>query len=186
MKSHGVCVCVCACTCLLAQDSPWWEGCFVKDKEPHLKPPKVFLNTLSRQKSNYLFLEKGRTRFCPLTTASNPVAYFCHPLMPVYLQVTKEDRKSLTEVDFPFQPNFGLTSGPVHPTFGKVALSSSLIRSHNANRSSLCWKQRLKPPLTARDRQWIKEPWEHSQNQTNKTYFKIKGIFSYKFKCLQI
>lgn len=64
------CVCVRACTCLLAQDSPWWEGCFVKDKELHLKPPNVFLNTLSRQNSNYLFLEKGRTRFCPLTTAS--------------------------------------------------------------------------------------------------------------------
>lgn len=72
---------------------------------------------------------------------------------------------------------------PVHPTFGKTALSSlQLISSHNANRSSLCWRQRIKPPLTIHGRQRIKKPREPSQESNKYAYFKKRSFLAARSK----
>jgi len=39
-----------------------------------------------------------------LSSHSKPLAHFCHPLTTMDLQVPREERKSLAEVDFSHQP----------------------------------------------------------------------------------
>lgn len=82
-----------------------------------------------------------------------------------------------------FASHLDKAAEPVHPTFGKTALSSlQLISSHNANRSSLCWRQRIKPPLTVRGRQWIKKPGESSQESNKYVYFKKTSFLAARSK----